>query len=134
MSPSKASLAKAEALRETRDAHKKLMTYLAIGAVIAVLAAGWLGWYLNDQFRTSQQVTVRQTFTGTVTTVKADGSAGCIQPDGKSAPVCSKFAVLVGMPVHQGDKVRAAFEDVHIRHGGALGYNLLLIYPEAVNP
>jgi hypothetical protein len=110
-----------------RHAAATKMKYLIAGGVLAVLVAGWIGWILNDQFRSSHQVTVTDTFGGKVTVVSGTGDAGCVRPDKGGRPVCSNFAVLGGGSVHRGDEVRAAHEKVST--GGGNGYDMLVIYP-----
>jgi len=111
-----------------REPAPRKRNVMMISAVIAGLClAGLVGWFLNDasSTRTHHDVTVSDTFTGKVTAVNIEGTAGCVQPT-NHAQVCSNFATF-GKPVHVGDTVHVAHE-VYKRTNGN-GYDMLLVVP-----
>jgi hypothetical protein len=68
---------------------------------------------------------VSDTFTGKVTVVNVEGTAGCVEPT-NGAKVCSNFATF-GRSVQVGDTVHVAHE--WYKNGDGNGYDMLLIVP-----
>jgi hypothetical protein len=125
MARSKMATRVAAATAQRRRASRTLL--LLAAAVAAVLAAGWVGWWLNGRSGPARPVKVLDTFTGRVTIINHPGVGGCVQPDRGGRPVCTVFFMPFQGSLNTGDRVRAAHELVST--GGGDGYDLLLVYP-----
>lgn len=111
--------------KSTQWTHNRIAAASVAGAVLAVFLIGWAGYSIYAATHPAKSVTTDRTFSGKVTIVNNDGSAGCIQPDTGGNTECSVFYLEHGKSLQVGDEVNAAHQWVHTRAGA---YDLLLIY------
>lgn len=133
MAQSRTQRAQSTAVADRDLSSTQRILRLVLGAIVMVLAAGFAGWVLNSTLRATHQVTVTDTFAGTVSFLDGPGEAGCVTPDGGGKARCSVFVTVPGVAApRRGEHVLVARETVHSSNGS--GYEIFVVYSDKSPP
>ena len=109
-----------------RRSRGRLYLAATAAALVLLFLGGLAGWMVHGGSGTHHDVTVLNTFTGKITILNTEGTAGCVKGGGHKA--CSQFVRFGTEPLHVGQTVRVAHE--LYKNSAGDGYDWLLVVPD----